>query len=118
MTQSNLSKAIFAATALAVTATGFSAAANAQGRITKSVEVSYADLDLTSTEGQSALDGRIKGAVRKVCGGFDSKNLRDAVDHSNCMQEAKQSAKRAQVSLIARAEAGTLGSSSVVIGGS
>lgn len=118
MKNSILSKGLFAAAAIAVTATGFTASANAQGRITKSVEVSYSDLDLTSTEGQATLDGRIKGAVRQVCGGYDAKNLRDMADHRGCVQEAKLSAKRAKVSLIAKAEAGTLGKGSVVVGGS
>ncbi len=117
MKHSILSKGLFAAAAIAVTVTGFSASASAQGRITKSVEVSYADLDLTSAEGQQTLDGRIRGAVRQVCGSYDPKNLRDSVDHKGCLKEAKMSAKRAKVSLIARAEAGTLGTSSVVIGG-
>lgn len=117
MRNSILSKGIFAAAAIAVTATGFSASASAQGRTTKSVEISYADLDLTSAEGRSSLDGRIKGAVRQVCGTYDRKSLHDAADHGTCVEEAKMSAKRAKVSLIARAEAGTLGTSTVVIGG-
>lgn len=117
MRNSILSKGLCAAAAIAVTVTGFSASASAQSRITRTAEVSYADLDLTSADGQRTLDGRIKGAVRKVCGSYDSKSLREAADHGNCMQEAKMSAKRAKVSLIARAEAGTLGAGSVVIGG-
>lgn len=117
MKNSILSKGLCAVAAIAVTVTGFSASASAQSRTTKSVEISYSDLDLTSADGQQTLDGRIKGAVRKVCGAYDSKNLRDTVDHGNCVEEAKFSAKRAKVSLIARAEAGTLGTSTVVIGG-
>ncbi len=117
MRNSILSKGLCAAAAIAVTVTGFSASASAQGRTTKSVEVSYADLDLTSADGQQTLDGRIKGAVRQVCGSYNSKSLRDMADHSGCVKEAKFSAKRAKVSLIARAEAGTLGTSTVVIGG-
>ncbi len=117
MKNSILSKGLFAAAAIAVTATGFSASASAQNRITRSVEVSYADLDLTSADGQETLDGRIKGAVRQVCGGYDSKSLKDMADHKGCVQEAKMSAKRAKVSLIAKAEAGTLGKGAMVVGG-
>ncbi len=117
MKHSILSKGLFAAAAIAVTATGFSASASAQNRTITSVAVSYSDLDLTSTEGQETLDGRIKGAVRKVCGGYDSKSLRDMADHGGCVKEAKLSAKRAKVSLIARAEAGTLGNGAMVVGG-
>lgn len=117
MKNSILSKGLLAAAAMAVTATGFSASASAQNRITKSVEVTYSDLDLTSADGQATLDGRIKGAVRKVCGSHNSKDIRDTMDHLGCVKEAKQSAKRAKVSLIARAEAGTLGDSAMVVGG-
>ncbi|MEP2101479.1 MAG: UrcA family protein [Parasphingorhabdus sp.] len=120
MKNSILSKGLCAAAAIAVTATGFAASASsasAQNRMTRSVEISYADLDLTSADGQDTLDGRIKGAVRQVCGSYDSKSLRDMADHKGCVKEAKFSAKRAKVSLIARAEAGTLGTSTVVIGG-
>ncbi|EIZ78406.1 hypothetical protein WSK_3025 [Novosphingobium sp. Rr 2-17] len=34
----------------------------------KSVEVSYADLDLTTAEGQKALDRRLNRAARSACG--------------------------------------------------
>lgn len=117
MKNSILTKGFFVAAAMAVTATGFSASASAQGRTTKSVEVSYAGLDLTSADGRATLDGRIRGAVRQVCGSYDRRDLYEMTDHRSCMQEANFSAKRAKVSLIAKAEAGTLGTSTVVIGG-
>lgn len=75
MKNSILSKGLFSAAAIAVTATGFSAITSAQNRITKSVEVSYADLDLTSADGKATLDGRIRGAVRQVCGTYDLRYL-------------------------------------------
>lgn len=118
MKNSILNKGLRAAatlTAMAVTAAGFSATASAQNRTTKSVEVSYADLDLASAEGQLTFDGRIKGAVRKVCGSYDGRNLRDMADHGTCVEEANLSAKRAKVSLIAQAKAGTLGETAMVL---
>tara|TARA_R110000765_G_scaffold423131_1_gene531562 strand:+ start:69 stop:422 length:354 start_codon:yes stop_codon:yes gene_type:complete len=99
-------KALCAAAAIAITATGLSASANAQNRTVRSVEVSYADLDLNSEDGQSTLQGRLKGAVRKVCGSYDSKNLVEMQDHSACMEQASASAQRASVTIMAAAKAG------------
>lgn len=99
-------KALCAAAAIAVTATGFSVSANAQGRITRTATVDYADLDLTSEQGQSTLKGRLKGAVREVCGSVDSKNLTDVLDHGACMVEANASAQRATVTIMAAAKSG------------
>ena len=99
-------KALCAAAAIAVSATGFSVSASAQNRTQRSVEVSYADLDLNSEDGQATLQGRLKGAVRKVCGSYDSKNLVDLQDHGACIQEAKASAQRASVTIMAAAKSG------------
>lgn len=106
MSNNNFTKALCAAAAIAVTATGFSVSANAQSRITRTATVDYADLDLTSQDGQSTLQGRLKGAVRKVCGSVDSKSLTDVLDHGACMQEAKASAQRASVTIMAAAKSG------------
>jgi UrcA family protein len=115
MKNSVLNKSLFAAAAIAVSVTGLSVSASAQSRITKSVEVSFADLDLATNAGQQILDGRIKGAVRKVCGSYDSRNLREMNDHGNCIQEANLSAKQAKVSLIAQAKAGKLRKTAMVV---
>ncbi len=101
-----VTKALCAAAAIAVTAAGFSVSANAQNRSVRSVEVSYADLDLNSENGQSTLQGRLKGAVRKVCGSFNSKSLVDVQDFGACMEEANASAQRASVTIMAAAKAG------------
>ena len=101
MSNSMFTKALCAAAAIAVTATGFSASAQAQNRIVRTAVVSYADLDLTSDDGQSTLEGRLKGAVRKVCGGYDSKSLADVQDHGACMEQASASAQRASVTIMA-----------------
>lgn len=99
-------KSLCAAAAIAVAATGFAASANAQGRIARTATVEYADLDLTSEDGQATLQGRLRGAVREVCGSVDSKNLTDVLDHGACMAEAKSSAQRARVTLMAAAKSG------------
>lgn len=99
-------KALCAAAAIAVTATGFSASANAQSRTVRTAVVDYADLDLNSEDGQATLQGRLKGAVRKVCGSYDSKNLVDVRDHGVCMDQANASAQRASVTIMAAAKSG------------
>tara|TARA_R110000824_G_scaffold225065_2_gene412712 strand:+ start:27 stop:380 length:354 start_codon:yes stop_codon:yes gene_type:complete len=106
MTNSIFTKTLCAAAAIAVTVTGFSASANAQNRTVRTAVVSYADLDLDSENGQSTLQGRLKGAVRKVCGSYDSKNLIDAKDHGVCMEQANASAQRASVTIMAAAKSG------------
>ncbi len=103
-----MNKAMCAAAALALTAAGLSASANAQSSITRTAEVQFGDLDLTTDDGKSTFHDRIKGAVRQVCGSFDSKSLVDMRDHGSCMQEARLSAKQASVTILAAAEAGEL----------
>lgn len=106
MSNSIFTKSLCAAAAIAVTATGFSASASAQSRIQRTAIVSYADLDLNSEDGQSTLQGRLKGAVRKVCGTYDSKSLFDIRDHGACVEEASASAQRASVTIMAAAKSG------------
>lgn len=106
MLNSVFTKTLCAAAAIAVTATGFSASANAQNRTVRTAVVSYADLDLNSEDGQSTLQGRLKGAVRKVCGSYDPKSLVDIQDHDVCMEQASASARRASVTIMAAAKSG------------
>lgn len=106
MTHSIFTKAACAAAAIAVTVTGFSASANAQNRTARTAVVQYADLDLNSADGRSTLQGRLKGAVRKVCGSYDPRSLVDMQDHSTCMEEANASAQRASVTIMAAAKSG------------
>ncbi|WP_417819104.1 UrcA family protein [Tritonibacter scottomollicae] len=106
MSNSMFTKTLCAAAAIALTATGFSVSANAQNRTVRTAVVNYGDLDLTSEDGRSTLQGRLKGAVRKVCGGYDSKSLVDAQDHGVCIEEASASAQRASVTIMAAAKSG------------
>ena len=77
--------------------------------------VDYADLDLASDDGQATLQGRLKGAVRQVCGSYDPKNLVDAQDHGVCMTEANASAQRASVTIMAAAKSGKSVQTAMVI---
>ena len=115
MSNSIFTKSLCAAAAIAITATGFSAGANAQNRIKRTAVVSYADLDLTSADGKSALQGRLKGAVREVCGSVNMKSLADVQDHGICMEQASASAKRATVTILAAAKSGKSVETAMVI---
>ena len=55
------------ALALAAMAT-FAAPVYAASSASESVSVTYRDLDLTTEEGQKALEGRLDKAAREVCG--------------------------------------------------
>lgn len=76
------------------------------GRIYRSVEVQFVDLDLTTAEGVAALESRLKGASRKVCGTPQRGSLDQYMDHRACLTEVAESSQRAMVTLVARAEAG------------
>ncbi len=106
MTNTIMSKTLMAAAAVALTTVSFASTANAETRITRTAVVDYSDLDLNSDEGRSTFQGRIKGAVRKVCGTFSIRQLNERKDHSNCVDEANLSAKRASVTIMAAAAAG------------
>ena len=97
-------KAILSAVALSVAAVGVAVPANAE---TRSVKVEYGDLDLASAEGKTTLQGRLKGAVRTVCGAADNRNLKEIADVSNCEAQANQTARKAVVTIMAASQAGT-----------
>lgn len=116
MNMNLINKSLFAAAAVAVSTIGFSASANAENRIIRTAVVQYGDLDLTSETGKATFNRRVKGAVRKVCGSYDSKSITDQRDHSACMDEAQQSASRASVTILAAADAGTLKGTKISLG--
>lgn len=107
MLKAVFTKGLVAAAAVAVTATGLSATtASAQERIVRTAIVHYDDLDLASTEGRETLEGRLKGAVKQVCGSNRRALLAETLDHQNCVAEAKASATRAKVTIMAAAASG------------
>ena len=106
MLKAVFTKGLIAAAAVAVSATGLSATANAQEKIVRTAIVHYDDLDLASAEGRETLEGRLKGAVKQVCGSNQRTLLSETLDHQNCMAEAKASATRAKVTIMAAAASG------------
>lgn len=76
------------------------------GRVQRSIEVRFVDLDLTTEQGAATLETRLRNAARLVCGDATSSTLREQMDRKACINETLASGKRAMVTLIARAEAG------------
>ena len=88
-----------AACGLALAASAAPAAAK-----TVSVDVAYADLDLTSPQGQSALDRRIDSAARHICRGDEPRIGTRIVDNARmrfCVAEVKARAA-SQVAAVMR----------------
>lgn len=76
------------------------------GRVVRSIEVPFVDLDLTTAQGAETLQARLKVASRKVCGVAEGPSLNDRIDQRRCIAETEASGQRAMVTLVARAEAG------------
>ena len=82
-----LAAPLAAACGLALAASAAPAAAK-----TVSVDVAYADLDLTSPQGQSVLDRRIDSAARHICGDGRQRTGTRIVDNAKmrvCVAEVK-----------------------------
>ena len=58
----------------------------------QTVEVRFADLDLTNDAGIAALHGRINAAIKQICGRPEVRDVRDGADHRRCVREAQASA--------------------------
>jgi len=115
MAESIFTRTVLAAASATLVATGLSATANAQSREVRTALVEYGDLNLLSDDGKATLKGRINGAIRKVCGTYDTRAIRDRMDHSKCWEEASMSAKQASVTIMAVAAAGKLKETAMVI---
>lgn len=75
----------------------FAALAGPAAAQTVSVDVDYGDLDLTSPQGQAALDKRIHAAAREICGANEQRTgTRIAMDTKtrNCIAEVRAKAAR------------------------
>lgn len=85
-----------------IAAAAFPAIATAQTR--SSVAVTYADLDLGSPSGIAALESRVAGAVRRICGRPQSPAVVERADHQRCLRDAAGEARAHARVLIARAQ--------------
>ena len=71
---------------------------------TRSVNVRYGDLDLTSAEGQERLDQRLERAVRKVCRMDETVTgtLFRSPQSRECYREARRDLDRQYAQLVSR----------------
>jgi UrcA family protein len=59
------------------------------GQVTRSVKVSYADLDIADAAGARTLYARIKAAAREACGPEPARlDLRDTAGYNACHEQA------------------------------
>jgi UrcA family protein len=86
---------IIAITAAALLSMGAASHASAQPpQDGPSVSVGYSDLDLSTVSGRAALQGRINGAVDRVCPRFDIRRLELRQYERACRSAALASAER------------------------
>lgn len=87
----------------ALIAAGFAALAIAHPAQASTRTVSYADLDLSTANGRSALDARVRGAARQVCEiGADEGSLAERLAAKACFAHAVSSAQQQFASIEAR----------------
>ena len=68
---------------------------------TVSVSVRYADLNLSTAEGQQVFNRRIAAAGRQICGAVDSeRDLSRRASISKCLSEVRSSAEPARLAAI------------------
>lgn len=56
---------------------------------TRTVSVPYGDLDISSSPGLATLEGRIRKAIRTVCGRADPLNLASRRAQRRCMRDTQ-----------------------------
>jgi len=83
---------IIAAAAIALAVSSTPAIAGEKGA---QVEVSYADLNLSSQAGQDILERRIRSAVQEVCGGPAQPNITFGRPVRECIKKATSEAMAA-----------------------
>ena len=79
-------------------------AASAAAASTMSIPVSYGGLDLSTPAGIAALDSRIEGAVRRICGRAYPVELQAQADASRCRAEARLSVQAQRGDALASAQ--------------
>jgi UrcA family protein len=66
--------------------------------------VSFADLDLTSPNGQAALDRRLENAVRQVCGSPYPIDLQSVNEVTRCRRETRANIQAQRNDALAQAQ--------------
>ena len=88
-----VSLALAAAAAFAAVSTSTPLFAAGPALVSETAAVSYRDLNLASVEGQEQLHGRVRAAVRKVCGVEKGPALAEHKAVQGCRSEAFASAR-------------------------
>ena len=74
----------------------------------RTMEVSFADLNLDDADGRKSLDGRIRRAAQRCCGKPRGKvSVREAGDYSMCYKQSLTRANQAIAEYRSREDAGT-----------
>ena len=90
---------------LSLACVAFSAfAASAAVASPSRIPVSYGGLDLTTPAGIAALDARIEGAVRRICGRAYPVELQSQADVHRCRAEARLSVQAQRGDALASAQ--------------
>jgi UrcA family protein len=91
------------ALALAAATASVSAAAPAQAQDLVTINVSYADLNLSNTAGAAVLQRRIDAAVGQICGRADNRDLEQRAAVAQCRAEVSIGADEQSRQAIAKA---------------
>ncbi len=91
------------ALAAAIAVVGVQTAAFASPSEARNASVSYAGLDLSTAEGQRALDGRIERAVREVCVAHGVRDLAARQRQTACEIETRAAVSVVRDQLVANA---------------
>ncbi|PAX09609.1 UrcA family protein [Sphingomonas lenta] len=59
----------------------------------RTASVSHADLNLASAKGRAALERRVNGAIKRVCGAGQNRDLGSAMRELRCMADARTRAR-------------------------
>jgi UrcA family protein len=76
------------------TVSGIGHAAHAQPPATRTVAIHYGDLDLGSSAGRSALNHRIRHAIRTACGDVSSADLEGQNMVATCREDLRTGLNR------------------------
>ncbi len=87
-TPANRLRGIIATALFGVAAVSFTGAAVADSGDVPQLTVKYGDLNLSSSQGTSALYARIKSAAKSVCSELDGRDLHSRMQFDSCVDKA------------------------------
>jgi UrcA family protein len=109
-------RTVLTAFAIAAATASVSATAPAQAQDLVTINVSYADLNLSSTAGAAVLQRRIDAAVGQNCGRADNRDLEQRAAVAQCRREVAIGADEQSRQAIAKARSTVLASAPQTLG--